>query len=258
MPPPQLVAFSASALAELLTMRSLLKLLQTPVGLLFFRTAIIPGYQQQLRAWGIGRAASPLHVSLQFGWLHVAQPIFSTSIEGMVRCLVRTISEVEFVTTISRACCAVAVYAGAIQWLCGASIVCEATHDALLQADAGFPSMESSAINCSTWFELFGKSEETAFAIYSRTRGGDAFECSAGTFVHYLDFLYYSIVTASTVGFGDYSPSSTTARVITALYVLIIVACPSPRPSNCPAALTLPTHHVSRTTHGAHLTLQPP
>ena len=74
---------------QVLTAESLLKLTQLPLGILLWRSSVLPFFQQQLDAWG-GGAASPAFVSLQLGWLHLAQPVLSRAIERMVKTAVRT------------------------------------------------------------------------------------------------------------------------------------------------------------------------
>ena len=38
----------------------------------------------------------------------------------------------------------------------------------------------------------------------------------------YIDFLYFSIVTSSTVGYGDITPKSITAKIFVCLHILIV------------------------------------
>lgn len=78
------------------------------------------------------------------------------------------------------------------------------------------------AFNCSSWGQLWASAERSLTDEYRSEP--ERLECDVGNFLHYFDYLYYSIVTASTVGFGDFAPPTTTARVVTAIYVICIVA----------------------------------
>ena len=102
-----LLCVSSSSISDLLSAEPILKLAQLPLGLLLWRV-VLPGFQQQLRPWG-NDAATPLHVSLQLGFLHVAQPMASKAVSRIVRAAVRTSSEVQMISAITTITCIIAL-----------------------------------------------------------------------------------------------------------------------------------------------------
>lgn len=60
----------------------------------------------------------------------------------------------------------------------------------------------------------------TLFNGAQRVSGGSAFAISNPSSLPYIDLLYFSVVTITTVGYGDISPRSVSAKVLTMAEVL--------------------------------------
>mmetsp|Transcript_23606 Transcript_23606/g.59874 ORF Transcript_23606/g.59874 Transcript_23606/m.59874 type:complete len:1226 (+) Transcript_23606:65-3742(+) len=54
------------------------------------------------------------------------------------------------------------------------------------------------------------------FVIEARLNGDDSF-------VNYLDFLYFAVVTSSTVGFGDFSPTTPLSRLVVVVAIVVTI-----------------------------------
>ena len=63
------------------------------------------------------------------------------------------------------------------------------------------------------------------FTMMTYAAGGcedwDGLDCSGGFVQSFLDRVYFTTTTLTTVGYGDITPSTTTSRVCTGIFVLL-------------------------------------
>ncbi len=52
----------------------------------------------------------------------------------------------------------------------------------------------------------------------------EAYDSQQNGFTTLLDFVYFSVVTLSTVGYGDFSPTQPMSRVITIFFIMLILS----------------------------------
>ncbi len=77
---------------------------------------------------------------------------------------------------------------------------------------------------------LMGLIGSILFALVDRVQE-KAFSFANSSFLHFSDYIYYSFITQTTIGFGDITPVSDLARLLTIgigicgqLYIAIIIA----------------------------------
>lgn len=77
------------------------------------------------------------------------------------------------------------------------------------------------------WRLIRGIAESVADPAFRRILGASVFLLLAGTFAMYqiegwsvVDSFYFSVITLTTVGFGDFTPQTTVGKLFTAFYVL--------------------------------------
>ena len=84
-----------------------------------------------------------------------------------------------------------------------------------LLSDGAHSQITSDVFNCSDLMEIWQMDDG---GISDLVEAADT-TCAPSTLHHYFDFVYFSVVTASTVGFGDWAPPDTTTRMVLMIYL---------------------------------------
>ena len=199
---------------RLLLLRDVTMLVETallPGGLLLARSVLVPLIQP-----GAADLPPPGDISLQLGFLRLLLLFKSTALAHVIELFTRSPTQVQVITAALRLVSLVLFFAAMMNYLIGGRSICfYGDFDAESAAPTDCPDV-------SRYYDRANREEAAALLTTGLDSGQIA--CTRSPMANGLpDFLYYSLITFSTVGYGDFAPPDALTRFVSIVMMAVLM-----------------------------------